>query len=378
MYKQPKPIRVLIVDDSPFIRMSLKKILSSNPDIEVIDTANDGREGILKLQALKPDVVTMDVEMPVMNGIQALEEIMRWQPTPVIVLSAVTTDGAKLTMKALELGAVEVVAKPSGGIGDDLRNLSEDLILKVKSVAGIDPARLTNKGYTIPRPTFNEKQSLTERLVFSEKQSLGERQVFADKKSPRNKIEIVAIGTSTGGPSALQTVLTKLPKDFAVPVMVAQHMPPGFTAPLAARLNNLCQVTVKEAEDGEILRAGTVYIGPSGKQFQVVKNRNEFTARITVEAPITTLYKPSVDVMFMSLAKEAGAGVLGVVMTGMGNDGLQGMRKLKAQGAFSLVESEKTCIVYGMPRSIVEAGLADRIELLPDIGRVISECIQRR
>lgn len=350
MSKLPKKIRVLIVDDSPFIRMSLKKILSSTPDIEVIDTANDGREGILKLQALKPDVVTMDVEMPVMNGIQALDEIMRWQPTPIIVLSSVTTDGAKLTMKALELGAVEVVAKPSGRIGDDLRNLAEDLVLKVKSVAGIDPTRLVRK--VEKRPYTTVQGTL-----------------------PRHKIDIVAIGTSTGGPSALQTVLTKLPKDFPVPVVVAQHMPPGFTAPLAARLNNLCQVNVKEAEDGENLRAGTVYIGPSGRQFQISRNGQAFTANITMDAPIPTLYKPSVDVMFMSLAKEARVGVLGVVMTGMGSDGLQGMKKLKDRGAFALAESEKSCIVYGMPRSIVEAGLADRIELLSDLGKVITDCV---
>lgn len=379
MSKPRKPIRVLIIDDSPFIRMSLKKILSRDSEIEVLDTARDGKEGILKLQALKPDVITMDVEMPVMNGLQALEEIMRWQPTPVIVLSAVTTDGAKLTMKAFELGAVEVVAKPTGKQGDDLVALSEDIVLKVKSVAGIDTARLGRKNIEI-KPLYPDKPVSGVRT--------GEIAASADTQPvskatvqgvlPRHKVEIVAIGTSTGGPTALQTVLTRLPKDFSVPVIVAQHMPAGFTAPLAARLNGLCQVSVKEAEDGEVLKAGTVYIGPSGKQFQVRKVKNEFIAQVSIESPIATLYKPSVDVMLMSLAKEAGAGVLGVVMTGMGNDGLNGIRSLKAQGAFAVAESEKTCIVYGMPRSIVEAGLADRIELLPDIGKVIIECVNRR
>jgi two-component system chemotaxis response regulator CheB len=379
-----KPIRVLIVDDSPFIRMSLKKILSREPGIEVVDTARDGREGIAKLQALKPDVVTLDVEMPVMNGLQALEEIMRWQPTPIIVLSAVTTDGAKLTMKAFDLGAVEVVAKPSGQQGDDLATLAADIVLKIKSVAGIDISRLSRKETGAPAPKIIVGETPFAGLKKSDPAAFkaGGQEPVQNPGSqgsfPRQRIDIVSIGTSTGGPSALQTVLTKLPKDLPVPVMVAQHMPAGFTAPLAARLNGLCQVTVKEAENGEPLKAGTVYIGPSGKQFQVKKARNEFVAQISLESPIVTLYKPSVDVMFMSLAKEAGAGVLGVVMTGMGNDGMNGMKQLKAMGAFAIAESEKTCIVYGMPRAIVEAGLADRVELLPDIGRMITECVKRR
>lgn len=380
MNKRRRPIRVLIIDDSPFIRMSLKKILSRDSEIEVVDTARDGKEGILKLQALKPDVITMDVEMPVMNGLQALEEIMRWQPTPVIVLSAVTTDGAKLTMKAFELGAVEVVAKPSGKQGDDLVALSEDIVLKVKSVAGIDTARLNRRDLEVSRPLYPDKPisgvKTGETAASADTQPV--TRATAQGVLPKHKVEIVAIGTSTGGPTALQTVLTQLPKNFSVPVIVAQHMPAGFTAPLAARLNGLCQVSVKEAEDGEVLKAGTVYIGPSGKQFQVKRAKNEFVAQVSIESPIATLYKPSVDVMLMSLAREAGAGVLGVVMTGMGNDGLNGIRSLKAQGAFAVAESEKSCIVYGMPRSIVEAGLADRIELLSDIGKVIIECVNRR
>ena len=361
MSRPPRQIRVLIVDDSPFIRMSLKKILSLDPEIVVADIARDGREGVMKVQALKPDVVTMDVEMPVMNGIQALEEIMRWQPTPVIVLSAVTIDGAKLTMKAFDLGAVEVVAKPSGQEGNDLTTLAQDLILKVKSVAGSNLSLLSKRESAL--------QSTSTSKI---------RRFESPGTIPRNRIEIVAIGVSTGGPSALQTVLTQLPKDFPVPVMVAQHMPAGFTASLAARLNSLCQVSVKEVEDGETLKAGTVYIGQAGKQYQLKKSGYGFVAHIGVDTPIATLYKPSVDIMFMSLAKEAGAGVLGVVMTGMGNDGLHGLKELNAQGAFAIAESEKTCVVYGMPRAVIEAGLADRIELLQDIGKTITECVKRR
>lgn len=363
MNKPPRPIKVLIVDDSPFIRMSLKKILSRDPEIEVVDTARDGREGITKIQILKPDVVTMDVEMPVMNGLQALEEIMRWQPTPVIILSAVTTEGAKLTIKAFDLGAAEVVSKPSGKDGDDLLALAKDLTLKVKSVAGIDPKRLNNRA-------MHSSESISKPVSRNKTPDLS--------PWPRRNIEVVAIGTSTGGPTALQIVLSKLPKNLPVPVLVSQHMPIGFTSSLASRLDSLSEVKIKQVEHGEFLRAGTVYIGEAGKQFQVKKERNELIAVITTESPITTLYKPSVDVMFMSLAKEVGAGVLGVVMTGMGNDGTQGMKDLKDQGAFAIAESETTCIVYGMPRSVVERGLADRIEQLPDIGRVIIECVNRR
>lgn len=362
MHKLLKTIKVLVVDDSPFIRMALKKILSTDPAIEVAGFARDGKEGIRKVQELKPDVITMDVEMPVMDGIQALEEIMRWQPTPVIILSSITTEDAKLTMKAFDLGAAEVVAKPSGNEGNDLVSLSEDIILKIKSVAEIDPLRLSRRAASFSdlSPTAHRvKEACTDYL-------------------PRRKIEIVAIGTSTGGPAALQMVLPHLPEGFPVPVIVSQHMPAGFTAPLASRLDSICSVRVKEVEQGEVLKAGTVYIGKAGKQFQVKKDINGFRADISEEAPISTLYKPSVDVMYLSLAKEVGAGVLGVVMTGMGNDGLRGMKELKARGAFSVAEAESTCIVYGMPRSIVEAKLADRIEPLSEIGRIIIDSIDRR
>jgi len=364
MSKSPKPIRVLIVDDSPFIRMSLAKILNSFPEIEVVDTARDGKEGILKLQALKPDVVTMDVEMPVMNGLQALEEIMRWRPTPVIILSAVTTEGAKLTMKAFDLGAAEVVAKPSGQQGDNLQTLAEDLLMKIKSVAGIDPLRL--------------KHSATEPFKFPQSAKSTPFIGSSNRRVPQQKIEVVAIGTSTGGPSALQTVLTGLPKDFPVPILVVQHMPVGFTASLAGRLNGLSQINVKEVQDGEILKPGTAYVGVAGKQFGLVKKGGSLVARISDESPIATFFRPSVDVLFMALAEQIGAGVLATVMTGMGSDGLLGMKKLKAKGAFAIAEAEETCIVYGMPKSIVEAGLADRIEPLPNIARAIVECVERR
>lgn len=363
------PIGVLIVDDSPFMRFTLQKILNQDPGIKVLDTARDGREGIVKLQALRPQVVTMDVEMPVMNGLQALDEIMRWQPTPVIILSAVTTEGTQATLKALDLGAFDVVAKPSGSLRADLQVLSHDLVEKVKAAAGVNPARLGSKGLTIGTKGVPEMPlEQAPHLPVTGKMGL----------APKHAIEIVAIGTSTGGPSALQAVLPTLPADFPVPVLVAQHMPPGFTGPLSQRLNGLCPLNVREGIHGEVLKAGTVYVAPAGKQIQVQRKSEQLTLHIGDEAPIPTLYHPSVDVMFLSLAKAVGKGTLGVVMTGMGSDGTKGMKDLKALEGFAIAESEETCVVYGMPRSLVDAGLADRVVPLGEIGRTIVECVMRR
>lgn len=392
MISAPKtPIGVLIVDDSPFMRLTLQKILSQDPGIKVIDTARDGREGILKLQALRPQVVTMDVEMPVMDGLQALEEIMRWQPTPVIILSSVTTEGAKATLKALDLGAVDVVAKPSGRPGADLQALSHDLLEKLKAAALVNPARLVGKepasSTTVSSSTLGSTvQTATPKVVVSASTAgsnlgtVGSRSVSTGKVGllPKNTVEIVAIGTSTGGPSALQAVLPNLPGDFPVPVLVAQHMPPGFTGPLAQRLNGLCALNVREGIHGETLRAGIVYVAPAGKQLQVQRRSGQLILHIGDEAPIPTLYHPSVDVMFLSLAKEVGKGTLGVVLTGMGSDGTKGMKELKRLEGFGIAESEETCVVYGMPRSVVDAGLADRIVPLGEIGRTIVECVMRR
>lgn len=390
MMSVPKrPIGVLIVDDSPFMRLTLQKILSQDSGIRVIDTARDGRDGILKLQALRPQVVTMDVEMPIMDGLQALEEIMRWQPTPVIILSSVTTEGAKATLKALDLGAIDVVAKPSGKPGDNLQALSHDLIEKVKAAALVNPARLKGKSSTyvgtmaasITNSSVNTATSKAAAPVSPAMSSTGQgtRAVSNGKGIlPKHPVEIVAIGTSTGGPSALQAVLPTLPGNFPVPVLVAQHMPPGFTGPLAQRLNGLCALNVKEGIHGEILKAGNVYVAQAGKQLQVQSKSGQLVLHIGEESPIPTLYRPSVDVMFLSLAKAVGKGTLGVVMTGMGSDGTKGMKELKALEGFAIAESEESCVVYGMPRSVVEAGLADRIVPLGEIGKTIVECVMRR
>lgn len=391
-------IGVLIIDDSPFMRLTLQKILNQDSSIKVLDTARDGKEGILKLQSLRPDVVTMDVEMPVMDGLQALDEIMRWQPTSVIVLSAVTTEGAQSTLKALDLGAVDVVAKPSGKPGADLQVLSQDLVEKVKAAALANPARLKPKLKEFsPSPTpippvaatnpysaaggVNNQRGAGKAAAQTASSYPAETRSPSLNKGgalPKYPVEIVAIGTSTGGPSALQAVLPALPGNFPVPVLVAQHMPPGFTGPLAQRLNGLCALNVREGVHGETLKAGTVYVAPAGKQLQVQRRSGQLTLQIGDDSPIATLYHPSVDVMFLSLAKEVGKGTLGVVMTGMGSDGTKGMKEVKKTEGFAIAEAEETCVVYGMPKSLVEAGLADRIVPLGDIGKAIVECTMRR
>lgn len=247
-------ISVLVVDDSPFMRLTIQKVLGQDSGIKIVDTARDGREGIEKLKALRPQVVTMDVEMPVINGLQALDEIMRWQPTPVIVLSSLTTEGAEATLKALDLGAFDVVAKPTG---PDLRNLSQELSEKIRAAANVNLARLGRRSPSpsviralpkdsLPNGSMKKTETLssgvTPKNVAQVGQTASTGQVSQERTSayfPKHPIEIVAIGTSTGGPSALQAVLPRLPANFPVPVIVAQHMPPGFTAPLAKRLNGV-------------------------------------------------------------------------------------------------------------------------------------------
>lgn len=387
-----EPIGVLIVDDSPFMRMTIQKILSQDPQIKVLGTARDGLEGIEKIQTLHPQVVTMDVEMPVMDGLQALGEIMRWRPTPVIIFSSVTTQGAEATLKALDLGAFDVVAKPTGSAGADLKTLSIDLLAKVKGAANVNMVRLgkRNSSATYSAPFGGgigagsggtTGVAATSNLQSSRPSSgAGEVRIGAAKSAvfPRHPVEIVAIGTSTGGPSALQTVLPQLPGNFPVPVLVAQHMPVGFTGPLASRLNGLCPLNVREGVHGEMLKAGTVYVAPAGKQIQVQRRGGQLMLNIGDETPIRTLYHPSVDVMFLSLAKEVGRGTLGVVMTGMGNDGAMGMKEIKKANGFAVAEAEETCVVYGMPRAIIDGGMADWVAPVGEIGRSIVECVMRR
>lgn len=346
------PIKVLVVDDSAFMRRVIISMLENDSEIDVIGYARDGQDALNKISKLKPDVITLDVEMPKMDGIETLKNIMCSNPLPVVMLSAHTRDGAHQTLQALELGAVDFVAKPEGIA--NMQALAGELPHKLKVAAG---AEVTRK--CTPLAPILEKKT-DEKVI-----------------SVSRPIEVVAIGTSTGGPTALQTVLTSLPHNLPVGVVVVQHMPKGFTGPLANRLNELSALEVKEAEEGDMIAPGKVLIAPAGYQMQFARKGAGVTVTLSENSPIKTLFKPSVDVMLLSLAKVYGGTCLGVILTGMGNDGTKGLKELKKLGATVLAQDKDSCVVYGMPRSAVEAGVVDKTVTLSEMGNEIVKLIKR-
>lgn len=324
---------VLVVDDSAFMRRGISRILESDPHFFVAGIARNGEEAIEKVQRLKPDLVTMDVEMPVMNGLKSLEEIMKSAPVPVVMLSSQTSEGAAETLKALDLGAVDFFLK------DKLLNVNsdgsqiQDFLLRLKSIA--------------------EKKRPSE-IKHIQHHRRGE----IKKKHPG--IEMIFIGCSTGGPSALQAILPLFPKDFPIPVVVAQHMPPGFTAPLAERFDTLCHLKVKEAANGQEIMPGNIYIAPSGFQTRFIKKQDHTVVfKVDNHAGSESLYKPCIDITLSSAAPIFADRLLSVILTGMGTDGMQGCGLVKRFNGNVFVEAEESCIIYGMPKAVLEAGYAD-------------------
>ncbi|PFP30820.1 chemotaxis response regulator protein-glutamate methylesterase [Bacillus sp. AFS073361] len=333
-----KQYGVLVVDDSAFMRRAISLILEKDPQFFVVGIARNGVEAIEKVQRLRPDLVTMDVEMPEMNGLRALEQIMKASPVPVVMLSSLTGEGAKETLQALELGAVDFFLKENLIKNrDDIEQL-QDFLLRLK---GIAEAKL-------PRAT-------------------PEVQLQRKVKTKRNhrQTDLIFIGCSTGGPSALQSILPRFQEDFPIPIVVAQHMPPGFTKPLADRFNTLCQLRVREIQNDQVMQAGSIYIAPSGFQTQFEK-KQDGTVIFKVDNPIgvKSLYKPSIDVTLTSAAPIFTDRLLSVILTGMGIDGMQGSGLVKKYGGNVFVEAEESCIVYGMPKAVKEAGHADGQHLL--------------
>jgi two-component system chemotaxis response regulator CheB len=333
-------IKVLVVDDSRVLTKIVSRILETDPSIEVVGTAANGREAIEKVESLKPDVVTLDIEMPVMDGIEALKHIMATNPLPVIMLSTLTRDHADITMEALAIGACDFVTKDFSN--SLLADKQRELINKVKDVAK-NRVRLLLRGL---KP--QEKPVLL---------------------SPRSSVkrEILAIGASTGGPPALQYILSHLPKEFPVPVVIAQHMPRLFTQSFAERLDKISAVRVKEAEDKETLQAGVVLIAPGDTHLAVRRRRAQATVEFVKDEKY--IYRPSVDVLMGSTASAFESKAAGLILTGMGNDGLVGMTELKSKGGYIIAQNEETCVVYGMPRAVVNAHLADAvlpIERIPE------------
>ena len=351
-----KKIRVLTVDDSVFMRKAIKRMLSLAPDIEVVDTAADGREALEKVIELRPDLVTMDVQMAGMDGLTALERIMRECPTPVIMLSSLTREGAKITIRALELGAVDFIDKSRVESSMNITFLGNELISKVRTIAGVDIGKMTSH-----LPDVSQAAPAGEKRVPKPK----------EKKIPSSsKITVVTIGTSTGGPPALQALIPRLPADFASGVIVVQHMPPGFTRTLAERLDAMSKLRVSEAVDGDIVKPGRVLVAPAGKHLKIRKRNGQLVVRLGSQ-PEESLHKPSVDIVMESVANVCGRKSLGVLLTGMGSDGAEGMRAIKEAGGKTLAESEETSIVYGMPKSAIDQGVVDEVVPLHDMASII-------
>lgn len=347
-----RSIRVLVVDDSAFMRKTISAILNEADDIEVVATARDGLDAVKKVTDYKPDVITLDIEMPRLEGLQTLGYIMSECPTPVVMLSAYTENGAETTMKALEYGAVDFVCKPSGPISLDLQKVAHELVTKVRTASQVDVSHLKflevdrlHKAATVARPLIAGRQ-------------------------------IVMIAASTGGPRALYDVIPKLPADLPSAVLVVQHMSEGFTKMFAERMDRVSNLRIKEAESGDRLQAGHVYFAPGNHHMVVETESDEEIIRLH-QGPPRNSVRPSADVTLESVARIYGSNCLTVILTGMGHDGTAGARLIKQAGGRVLAQDEATCVVYGMPRSAIEAGLADAVLPLGAFSDEISRLVKK-
>jgi two-component system chemotaxis response regulator CheB len=351
-------VRVLVVDDSGFFRRRLCEILNEDTGIEVVGTAINGEDAVSKATQLKPDVITMDIEMPVMNGIEAVRRIMASRPTPVLMFSSLTHEGAKATLDALDAGAMDFLPKKFEDVSQDLGTAKNLLRERVLTLAKQRVARAPARGNAPAVPAAATPAAKP-----------------APARAARTgHYEIVAIGTSTGGPAALQAVLKAMPADFPAPVLVIQHMPASFTPAFAQRLDQQCALTVKQAEDGDELRPGHVYLAPGGRQMLIERRGLQGRIRI-IDGNADVTYRPSVDITFAAIAKAYPGKALAVVMTGMGCDGREGARLLKQGNSTVWAQNEQSCVIYGMPQAVVEAKLADRIVALSDIGAELAGAV---
>ncbi|MBI5328530.1 MAG: chemotaxis response regulator protein-glutamate methylesterase [Deltaproteobacteria bacterium] len=350
---QNKKIRVLIVDDSAFMRKAIKGLLESEPEIEVVGAARDGMEGVEQVMALSPDVVTLDIEMPRMNGLEALKVIMEKKPTPVLMLSSLTAEGAQATFDALEFGALDYIPKNLGELSVNIVKIKDELISKIKTVS-------------------RKKLAVSGRAGCARHLSVGiARPVYLKDRFVSQKIAVVAIGASTGGPMAVQDVLTMLPHDFPAGILIVQHMPVNFTGPYAERLNSICNIEVKEASNGDTIKAGRAIVAPGGVQTRL-KRKNAIEVVLSMDNNSgDSIYKPSVDISFLSVAECFPGRALGVIMTGMGSDGREGIRAIKKTGGKSIAQDEASCVVYGMPKAVVDEGLADKVVALDEMAGAI-------
>jgi len=364
--------KVLVVDDSSFFRRRVTDILNKDPQLEVVDVAVNGQEAVDKALALNVDVITMDIEMPVLNGIEAVKKIMAQSPTAILMFSSLTHQGAKSTLEALDAGALDFLPKKFSEIAqtsDEAGSLLRQRVLEIARKPRMKKPRVmitrplsTDKKFPLKNRTVGTAQSnIRERTANQFSTRPSSQEIPSQKaltKSSGKQYNLLAIGTSTGGPVALQKILTQFDANFPVPIIMVQHMPAAFTAAFASRLNSLCNITVKEASDGDVLKAGCAYLAPGGRQ--MIINGSEKSAKIKIlddNSPKIT-FKPSVDISFGSAANTFAGKVLAVILTGMGSDGKEGARMLKAKGATIWSQDEQSCVVYGMPQAIDKAGIS--------------------
>lgn len=358
-------VRVLVVDDSYFMRQAIAKILES-AGMEVVGQAKNGKEAVELVPKLKPSVVTMDIEMPVMTGIEALKEIMAKHPVPVLMVSTLTSEGANSTIEALSNGAVDFIPKKAGF--KEMDSMKDILIDKVRSVGG--NTSLSNhfiRKRLLSRMTGKAKERKPEPTVPSTEEP-EKNYYIARRRDPKPyEIDVIAIGISTGGPPALQDLLSHIPKELPVPMLIVQHMPAYFTKSLADRLNKNSQLEVKEADDGDMLTPGHVYLGKGGMQMSV-NNRKRI---LITEEPKGEIYKPSVNVIMNSLAAVYGGNVLGIIMTGMGHDGFEGLKKIEKAGGYIVAQDPDTCVVAGMTNTVIDGKIANDVRTVQGISRKI-------
>ena len=358
-------IRVVVVDDSALVRSLLTEIINRQADMQCVGAAADPLVAREMIRELNPDVITLDVEMPRMDGIDFLSRLMRLRPMPVVMVSTLTERGAEVTLRALELGAVDFVAKPRIGLASGLKDLGSEIVDKIRIAAKAHIRRLPNApgagasgaaggtGVTAPAPLT---AAPTPRPLLG--------RMSTEK--------IICIGSSTGGTEAVREILVQLPADCPA-VVITQHMPPGFTASFAARLNSLCQITVKEAAHGDRILPGHAYVAPGGMQFALARSGANYVAVVEAGEPVNR-HRPSVEVLFKSAAKVVGPNAFGIMLTGMGNDGARAMREMKDAGSYNYVQDEASCVVFGMPREAIVAGAAD--EVLP-LNQIASALLKR-
>jgi len=349
-------IRVVVVDDSALVRSLLAEIINRQPDMACVGAASDPLVAREMIRELDPDVITLDVEMPKMDGIEFLGRLMRLRPMPVVMISTLTERGADVTMRALELGAVDFVAKPKLGLADGLAQLATQIVEKIRIASAARVRRKDPVGSTpIPAQVSPAKASPSLKTTIS----------IASKK-------VVFIGASTGGTEAIREILTRMPAE-SPPILITQHMPSGFTRSFASRLDSLCEITVKEAVNGEAIQQGHAYIAPGGKQFYLSRVGGRLEA-VVDDSELVNRHKPSVEVLFRSAKAQLGDNAIGVMLTGMGNDGAKALKEMKDAGSYNIVQDEATSVVFGMPREAISLGAAS--EVLP-ITQIAAALIAR-